>query len=311
MCNVSVGRVEANERWKARGLGLFVVVALALAVPPALLVAQTQDVVLVGAGDIGPCGPGNLANALATAALIDSISGTVFAAGDLGYPTGADGDFAKCYAASWGRHRARTLPVPGQHDYVFPGAAGYFNYWGAAAGVPPVGYYSLNYGAWHIVVLNSECSNLRVGGCSAASPQDQWLQADLAANPTACTLALFHRPLYTSTSSHVTTAVRPVWQILYNAKADLVVNGSSHNYERFAPQDPNGNLDATNGLVEIVAGTAGAPHDSFTTTAVHSQVRNSSTYGVLKLTLHAASYDWQFVPIAGQTFTDSGTQACH
>jgi len=311
MSNVAADKARAAGLTNLVCLALCALIVVTLSAPPIRVAAQTQDVVLVGAGDIGQCGPGNLANALATATLIDAIPGTVFAAGDLGYPTGTDGDFAKCYAASWGRHRARTLPVPGEHDDVVPNAMGYFNYWGAAAGTPTKSYYSLNYGAWHIVVLNSECNNIRVGGCTAGSPQGQWLEADLAAHPAACTLALWHRPLYTSTKSHVTTAVSPLWQILYNAKADLVVNGSSHNYERFAPQNANGNLDTTNGLVEFVVGTGGAPLASFTTTAANSQVRNSSTYGVLKLTLHATSYDWQFVPIAGQTFTDSGTQACH
>ena len=137
------------------------------------------------------------------------------------------------------------------------------------------------------------------------------MQSDLGANPVACTVAIWHQPLYTSMSADVTTAMRPFWQILYNAGADLVLNGHAHNYERFAPQDPNGNLDLTKGLREFVVGTGGESLNPFTTTAPNSEVRNSSTFGVLKLTLHATSYDWQFVPVAGQTFTDSGTQACH
>jgi hypothetical protein len=150
-----------------------------------------------------------------------------------------------------------------------------------------------------------------VNGCTATSAEGQWLQADLAANPTTCTVAIWHQPLYSSTTGAVTTAMRTFWQILYNARADLVINGHAHNYERFAPQDPNGNLDLTNGLREFVVGTGGESLQAFTTSAPNSQLRNSSTYGVLKLTLHATSYDWQFVQVAGQTFTDSGSQVCH
>jgi calcineurin-like phosphoesterase family protein len=292
--------------------GLCVWVALVLGAPTSRLVAQSTDPVLVGAGDIGACPPsGTLGNAFATASLLDSISGTVFAAGDLPHENGADSDYAKCYEPTWGRFRARTIPAPGNHDYVIPNAMGYYNYWGPAAGDPTKGYYSLNIGLWHVIVLNSECDDIHVGGCSASSPQGQWLQADLNANPALCTVALWHRPLYSSTSGFATSGVQPLWQILYNAGADLVINGHAHNYERFAPQDANGNLDTAKGLRQFIVGTGGADLFSFSGTARNVEVNNSSTFGVLKLTLHATSYDWQFIPIAGQTFTDSGTQACH
>jgi hypothetical protein len=251
-------------------------------------------------------------NAQATAALLDSIPGQIFALGDNTYPNGRESEYFECYDVTWGRHRARTIPVLGSHDTVVPTSYGYFNYFGSVAGDPRKGYYSFNYGAWHIIVLNSLCSFPVY--CSSTSPQAQWLQADLAANPPTknCTLALWHAPLYSSTSSSASTTVQPFWQILFNAGADLIVNGGAHNYERFAPQDPNGNLNTTNGIVEIVVGTGGESHSSFdATTAANSVIRNSSTYGVLQLTLHATSYSWQFVPVAGQTFTDSGTQACH
>jgi hypothetical protein len=291
-------------------VGVCAALVLVTVGPQSKLQAQT-DVVLAGAGDIGACGPSKLSHAFATASLLDSISGTVFAAGDLSHLEGLDSDYSKCYASTWGRLRARTLPAPGNHDYIVPDAQGYFNYWGPTAGDPTKGYYSLNYGAWHVIVLNSECSNLNVGGCTATSPQGQWLQADLTANPATCTLAIWHRPLYSSTTAQVSALVQPLWQILYNAGADLIINGHAHNYERFAPQDYNGNLDTAKGLREFVVGTGGADLMAFTTTATNSEVRDSSTFGVLKLTLHASSYDWQFIPVAGQTFTDSGTQACH
>ena len=274
--------------------------------------AQTQDVTLVGAGDIARCGPEKLVNAQATAALLDSIPGQVFALGDVTYLNGRESEYFQCYDVTWGRHRARTIPVLGSHDIIVPSSYGYFNYFGPVAGNQSKSYYSFNYGAWHIIVLNSQCSGFIL--CSSTSSQAQWLKTDLTANPPtkSCTLALWHVPLYSSTGSSATTSVQPLWQILFNAGADLIVNGGAHNYERFAPQDPNGNLNTTNGIVEIVAGTGGESHASFdTTTAANSVVRNSTTYGVLQLTLHATSYSWQFVPVAGQTFTDSGIQACH
>ncbi len=275
------------------------------------VIAQTQDVTLVGAADIGGCGP-TPAHSQATAALLDSIPGMVFVAGDLAYPNGAETEDIRCYDATWGRQRSRTTPAVGVHDFIAPNAQGYFNYFGAIAGDPTKGYYSYNYGAWHVVIINDICTvSAGVNGCTATSAEGQWLQSDLTANPTACTVAIWHQPLYSSTSSAVTTAMKPFWQILYNAGAELVINGHAHNYERFAPQDPNSNLDVAKGLREFVIGTGGESLQSFTTTASNSEVRNSSTFGVLKLTLHATSYDWQFIPIAGQTFTDSGSQACH
>ncbi|PYT92333.1 MAG: alkaline phosphatase [Acidobacteria bacterium] len=261
---------------------------LVLGLPTGSVRAQTQDVVFAGAGDIARCGPDNLFYPQATAALLDSIPGSVFAIGDLAYVDGLETESNRCFDATCGRHRA--------------------------AGDPTKGYYSFNYGAWHVVVLNSVCTLAPTlpGGCTATSPEGQWLQADLAANPTACTAALWHTPLYTSTSANATPAVQPFWQILYNGGADLVINGHAHNYERFAPQDPNGNLDAVNGIREFVVGTGGESLMSFgTTIAANSEVRNSTTHGVIQFTLHATSYDWQFIPVAGQTFTDSGTQACH
>ncbi len=277
------------------------------------VVAQTQDVVLVGAADIAACGLG-VSNpfAEATATLLDSIPGKVFVAGDLAYPNGTETEFGRCYDSTWGRHRSRTTPAPGLHDFIAPNAQGYFNYFGPLAGDPTKGYYSYNYGAWHVVIVNDICTSAAgVKGCTATSPEGQWLQADLAANPTTCTVAIWHQPLYTSESIDLTTAMRPFWQILYNAGADLVINGHAHNYERFAPQDPNGNLDLARGLREFIVGTGGETLENFTNILPNSEIRNSSTYGVLKLTLHATSYDWQFIPVAGQTFTDSGTQACH
>jgi hypothetical protein len=141
------------------------------------------------------------------------------------------------------------------------------------------------------------------------SPQEQWLRADLGADSQTCTLAFWHHPLFSSYTS--TTAVRPLFQALYDYNADLVLVGHAHNYERFAPQDPNGTLDTARGIREFVVGTGGRSHHAFSTTAANSEVRNGDTFGALRLVLHATSYDWTFVPVAGSTFTDSGTTACH
>jgi len=273
--------------------------------------SQTTDVVLIGAGDIADgLSFESLPNAFATAALIDANpTATVFANGDLAYENGSDGDFAKAYNPTWGHFRSRTIPIVGNHEYDILFADDYFSYWGPAAGTPGNGWYSLDLGAWHIVVLNSNCGQV---GCGAGGAQETFLRNDLAAHTQLCTLALWHEPLYTSTTVPLpNTDVRPLFQDLYNAKADLLVVGHAHTYERFAPQDANGNLDLTNGIIQIVAGTGGDSHGAFTTIAANSLVRNNDTFGVLKLTLHASSFDWQFIPIAGQTFTDSGTQACN
>ena len=269
-------------------------------------VAQAQDPVLVGAGDIAICNSSKLTDPEATAKLLDSIAGTVFAAGDLAYPDGTDANFAKCYDLTWGRHRARTVPAPGNHEYNSPGAPHYFNYFGPAAGDPTKGYYSFDLGTWHFVVLNSNCSQV---ACGTGSAQLNWLQADLAAHPAFCTIAIWHHPLFSSTVT--SSSMKPIWQALYNAGADLILNGHAHNYERFAPQDPNGAADPAKGIREFIIGTGGESHVSFGTIQPNSEVRNSNTFGVLELTLHPTSYDWQFVPQAGKTFTDSGSTVCH
>jgi hypothetical protein len=264
---------------------------------------------LVGAGDIASCD--DLAGAYATAKLIQRIPGTVFAAGDLAYPDGSDENFSKCYGPTWGQFKDRTHPVPGNHEYHSNGASGYSRYFGTAAGNATKGYYSYELGTWHIIALNSEC--IEVGGCDHGSPQGIWLEHDLAQHSTACTLAYFHRPLFSSGEQHGNdSSVLPLWQILYAGGADVVLNGHDHDYERFAPQDPNGKLDSEHGIREFVVGTGGKnSHRTFATPKPNSEVRNADTYGVMKLTLHAGSYDWEFVPEAGKTFNDSGKAVCH
>jgi hypothetical protein len=262
--------------------------------------------VIVGAGDIARCG--SLADAESTAKLLDVIPGTVFTAGDNAQDSGTASDYTNCYGPTWGRHLARTNPVPGNHDYI-TNATNYYNYFGAAAHGPN-GYYSYDLGGWHVVALNGNCS--QVGGCGAGSPEEQWLRADLAAHPVACTLAYWHQPRFSTGSLHGDdTTYTAFWQALYDYSADIVLNGHDHDYERFAPQDPNGVRDPVHGIREFVVGTGGAgPRATTKSFSPNTEVRNDNTLGVLKLTLHPTSYDWQFVPVAGKTFTDSGSESC-
>lgn len=270
------------------------------------VVDGTVDPVLVGAGDIAEC---NNSGDEATAALLDSIPGTVFTAGDNVYPTGSIANFGNCYQSSWGRHLARTRPAPGNHEYDDPDAAGYFAYYGAVAGDPAEGYYSYDLGTWHVVVLNSNCA--AIGGCHAGSPQETWLRADLAASTTACTAAIWHHPRYSSGPHGSNSFMQPMWEALYQAGVDVAVAGHDHDYERFAPLGANGLPDPSYGIRQFVVGTGGKEHYTFGAIQPYSEVRNDTTFGVLKLTLHPGSFDWQFVPVAGATFTDTGTGACH
>jgi hypothetical protein len=265
------------------------------------------DPVLVGAGDIAAC---TQAGDAATAALLAQIGGTVFTLGDNAYETGSAFDYARCYGPTWGRFKSRTHPAPGNHDYyASPTAAGYFGYFGAAAGPVGKGYYSYDLGAWHVVVLNSECAS--VGGCGTGSPQERWLRADLAAHPATCTLAYWHTPRFSSGSLYGDDAgYQPFWQALYDAGADVVMNGHEHLYERFGPQTPSGKADPAWGIRQFTVGTGGEGHYGFATPKPNSEVRNDRSFGVLALTLHRNSYSWRFVP-AGGTFTDQGTAACH
>ena len=195
-------------------------------------------------------------------------------------------------------------PAPGNHDYETPNASGYFGYFGTAAGDPGRGYYSYDYAGWHIVVINSSLD------VSATSSQLHWLRDDLTAHPTLCTLAYFHYPLFSSGYNGVPD-MKATWDALYAAGVDVVVSGHDHIYERFAPQTPDGVLDAARGIREFVVGTGGRSHEPLAGVAPNSEVRNAETFGVLKLTLHASSYDWRFVPVARATFTDSGSATCH
>jgi hypothetical protein len=278
--------------------------------PTPTIPPNSGDPVIMGAGDIARAS--NVSGAEAVAKLLDVMPGEIFTAGDDSNDSGLLSEYQSYFQPTWGRHLARIHPAPGNHDYTYAGAPGYYQYFGAAAHGPD-GYYSYSLGTWHIISLNSNICAGKVAGadCLPGSPMEQWLRADLAANPTACTLVYWHHPRFSSGQHLDQTYMAPIWQALYDYGADIVVNGHDHDYERFAPQDPSGNLDLVDGIREFVAGTGGAgPRATVPTAHTTSEVYNDNTLGILKFTLHPNSYDWQFIPVAGKTFTDSGSDSC-
>jgi calcineurin-like phosphoesterase family protein len=260
--------------------------------------------VMVGAGDIASCTTPNPA-AESTAMLLDRIDGTVFTAGDNAYNTPGHADpFQSCYAPTWGRHLARTRPVAGNHEYEVPGAATYFQYFGDRAGPAGLGYYSYAVGPWTVIALNSEIPS------GPASPQLQWLRSELTSHPTSCTAVIWHRPLFSSGRNGDNPDMIDVWRALYDLNVEIVINGHDHSYERFAQQDPDGRPDPARGIREFVVGTGGAPLYEFPRVRANSEVR-SATWGVVRFTLATGSYSWEFVPVDGSSFHDSGTGTCH
>ncbi|MDQ3496251.1 MAG: metallophosphoesterase [Actinomycetota bacterium] len=266
---------------------------------------EVGDPVLVGAGDIASC---RSTGDEATAGLLAGIEGTVATFGDNAYPRGTDADFARCYDPSWGQFKARTLPSPGNHEAA--GASGYLDYFGTAAGEPNKGYYSYDLGSWHVVSLNSNCLSV-VGGCAPGSPQEQWLKADLAANSNACTLAYWHHPRFSSGIHGDQSFVDPFWNDLYQAGADVVLNGHDHDYERFAPLNPSGQPDPAQGIREFIVGTGGAELKAFHRIKPTSEAQVAGKNGVLKMTLHPEGYDWQFVTAPNAGIADTGSASCH
>ena len=274
------------------------------AVPPAV-----GSSVLIGAGDI--CATGSIGEARATAALIDARpKDVVFTAGDNSNETGSAAQYSGCFDKTWGAFKDRIHPVPGNHDYLTTGAGPYYSYFGAAAGPAGKGYYSYDLANnWHVLALNAICSE--VGGCGVGSPEETFLRADLAANAGKHVVAIWHIPAFSSGIAHGNDSAYTVWwQDLYAAHGEIAIDGHDHDYERFTPQSPSGQADP-NGIREFVVGTGGAGQRGFWTIRANSKVRNSGTFGVLELTLGAQIYSWQFLPVAGGTFSDSGVQATH
>jgi hypothetical protein len=272
------------------------------------------DPVINAVGDIAACDPRYLDRTgyLQTAALLQQLDGPILGLGDYVYYEGRPTLFTNCFDPVWGQFKARLFPAPGNHEYIYPGAAGYYQYFGAAAGSPANGYYSYDLGAWHVVVLNTNCSNAgMLNDCFAGSSQEQWLRADLAAHPNFCTLAYYHHPLYSSGKEGNFWRAHDLVQALIDNHVDLILNGHDHSYERFAPQDANGNYDPVNGIPEIIAGTGGKDHSPLIKRLPNSLVFDNTSFGVLRVVLHPRGYAFQFIPVAGSAFTDSGTGACH
>jgi chitodextrinase len=309
--------------------GLLAGIALALSLVSAFARAETARAdtpVIAAAGDIA-CDPTNSGfnssssscRAMYTSnLLVNAGLAAVLPLGDNQYYCGGYSAFTASYDQSWGRVKSITHPAVGNHEYLTSGgtdcnsgnagAAGYFKYFGSAAGAQGQGYYSYDVGTWHLISLNSNCSS--AGGCSATSGQGRWLQADLAAHKSQCVLAYWHIPLFSS-GGRANNNSRPFWDLLSAAKADVVLGAHDHTYERFAPQTPAGALDQATGIREFIVGTGGANHTSLAARAANSQIFDASTFGVLKMTLYPDHYTWQFVPEAGKTFTDAGSQNCH
>jgi hypothetical protein len=287
--------------------------------------ASTQAVV-VAAGDIAcPAGQADIGDNTegatdqvrapratcgqpATAKLIGQMKpDAVLALGDTQYPDGAYSQYERSYARSWGQFRAITYPAIGNHEYLTRQARGYFEYFGHRAGNQNQGWYSYDLATWHVIVLNSECQY--IGGCGTGSPQERWLTADLAAHPNGCTLAYWHEPRWSSGTHGSNPLYSAVWRDLAAARADVVLNGHDHDYERFAPLSADGQMD-TNGVREFIAGTGGESHYKFHLPATGSQVRIANTFGVLRLALEPGAYEWRFISISGATL-DAGKTACH
>ena len=231
----------------------------------------------------------------------------VLTLGDNQYENGEPSNFEVSYHSTWGRVRSITHPSPGNHDYGTPGAAGYFAYFGPAAGDVLRGYYSVDIGGWHLVSLNSNCAP--VGGCGSGSPQLAWLEQDLAAHPTPCTLAFWHHPRFSSGQHGSDPTYEPFWHALRAAGAEVVLNGHDHNYERFGPRGPTGTSDPA-GIREFVVGTGGRNLQPFASSPA-SEVRSADSFGVLELALASDRYAWRFVPAAPGSFTDEGSADCH
>jgi len=266
--------------------------------------------VVLAAGDIAQCSftgtPGT--GSTATAYLIESLPGTVLALGDLAYPDGSTGDFQRCYEPTWGRFKDRTRPTPGNHEHNTPGAADYYSYWGSQAGVAGEGFYSFDIGAWHIIALNSIIINGPL-----KSKQEEWLSADLATHPAKCTLAFFHHPRFSSGGHGRGSDLRldGLWRILHLGGADVVLSGHDHDYERFAPQDAGGHRDQRRGMRQFVVGTGGATLTPFLWIQPNSEERIYGAHGVLRMTLLADSYRWEFLSAPVGKVLDSGSDRCH
>jgi len=286
------------------------------AVTPTLSAAPDPipEAVLLAAGDIAACSKDGDS---ATAAILERYpEARVQTLGDNAYDKGTARQFG-CFDATWGVAYDRLQPALGGHDYMTEGAAGYFGYFAKrlapfapTANQPTMGWYAYDLGAWRIIVLNSICD--RIGGCDAASPEVAWLRTELATTPARCSLAVIHNPRFSSGRKENEPRVQPLWEELQNAAVEMVLSGDNHTYERLSPMTPTGETDPS-GIRQFVVGTGGRSHYSFAEGAIHpnTEARDDQTFGVLKLTLRDGSYEWEFLPEAGKTFSDAGQADCH
>jgi acid phosphatase type 7 len=293
---------------RAHGLSLRLVVGVRAGSPlvgpfPWPVSPFGAEPVIAGAGDIASSGVG----AEKTAKLLDEINpDVVYTTGDNAYPKGAATDYAGFYEPTWGRFKAKTLPTPGNHDYMQSGAGPYFDYFGARAGERGSGYYAYSLGSWRLYALNSNIP------MEAGSPQEAWLRTDLAANRRDCVLAYWHHPRFSAGNYGDDAQSEAVWRALYEANAELVLTGHDHNYQRYVPMGPDGAVEPDRGIREIVVGTGGSGHYGLADRAdAKREVADDQTFCVLKVRLLQHGYQWQFVPEAGMTFTDSGSGVCH
>jgi calcineurin-like phosphoesterase family protein len=273
--------------------------SLALAAPEAGGQTRPSEAVVLAAGDIASCDSDGDER---TAALLDSNPGTVLALGDIAYEDGTLDEFRRCLGPSWGRHKRRIRPAPGNHEYN-SGASGYFGYFGRAAGPAGRGYYSFELGSWHIVSLNSERDT------DAGGAQVRWLRADLARTRARCVLAFWHRPRWSSGEYADDARVAPLWNALYDARADIVLSGHDHNYQRYPPMNKRGAIAKARGIRSFVVGTGGR-HRYGLRADSRRRAATDGTWGVLRLTLRPAGYAWRFVPVVGGHYRDSGSGTC-
>lgn len=273
--------------------------------------SNDTNITVYTAGDIVDCRSKKLASySIATAKIVDegiaqNPNAIVLTLGDHTYPIGRQEEFDTCYEPSWGKFKDRTYPIPGNHEYYIPSAYTYFQYFGSKASSQQRPYYSFNKGNWHFIALDSNLKN------EQQEAQLDWLKQDLKNNRSTCTLAYWHHPLYSSGLHGNNSIMQAAWNILMEAKADLVLSGHDHDYERFASQNSQGEKDEQAGMRSFIVGTGGAEQNPVLWQKQHSEVLKTHVYGVLKLTLKKQSYDWQFLSIAGSTFTDEGSGTCH
>jgi hypothetical protein len=258
-----------------------------------------QPEIILAAGDIAGCAS-HYQDEL-TAKMLVNMPGTILPLGDVVYQYGTRWQFRNCYDPSWGQLLSRSRPTPGNHEYRTEEAGPYYEYFGERAGPPGKGYYTYTLGSWRIYSLNSE---------RHIPEQTIWLRRHLRNNPSTCVLAYWHKPLYTSGPVPPTPEVRPLFNELWKARAEVVLNGHNHSYERFDPQDADSNY-REHGVREFVIGTGGAQLEPPTAPpAKNSNVLYVEGWGVLKMKLEPEEYTWRFVPAPGSPKADSGSAKC-